>query len=248
MLTTHNKSQKQQQQHSKLKQYEMLALRRHSFNKICFITKPNTPRRINYTSNNSFVQLKKTPNTSRSYGIFNMKKRNNKVKPLNYTCKNSPTKTRAVLHKMHPKSTNKHSNVYINHFDFAKSEYSDTENDQQYQAQFTCPNTKDTSISESIKRNVDNYQSTVDKDSLESLVVQSNNTLLPHKNTTSVAMNNYDEINILNNQIRNLELDLMNVTFNIQSSIEKLQVSCYICIYNNVYRTWKVMTIKIISK
>lgn len=232
IIKTHHKSQQQQQHHSKLKQYEMLACKQHSFNKLCFITKPNTPRKINYTSNNSFVRVKKTPNTSRSYGILNIKKRsnNNKVKPLNYTCKNSPTKTRAELHKMHPKSTNKnHNNVYINNFDFSKNEYSDTD-DQQYQAQFTCPNTKDTSISESIKRNVDTYQSTINRDSLDSLVVQSNNTL-PHKNNnniftnTSVAINNVDDINILNNQIRNLELDLMNITFNIQSSIEKLQVS-----------------------
>lgn len=233
LIKTHHKSQ-QQQHHSKLKQYEMLACKQHSFNKLCFITKPNTPRKINYTSNNSFVRVKKTPNTSRSYGILNIKKRsnnnNNKVKPLNYTCKNSPTKTRAVLHKMHPKSTNKcNKNVYINNIDFGKNEYSDTD-DQQYQAQFTCPNTKDTSISESIKRNVDTYQSTINRDSLDSLVVQSNNTL-PHKNNnniftnTSVAINNVDDINILNNQIRNLELDLMNLTFNIQSSIEKLQVS-----------------------
>jgi hypothetical protein len=131
---------------------------------------------------------------------------------------------------MHPKSTHKgNKNVYINNIDFGKNEYSDTD-DQQYQAQFTCPNTKDTSISESIKRNVDTYQSTINRDSLDSLVVQSNNTL-PHKNNnniftnTSVAINNVDDINILNNQIRNLELDLMNLTFNIQSSIEKLQVS-----------------------
>ena len=97
IVKSHNKSQ----QHSKLKQYEVLAFRRHSLNKFCFIGKPNTPRKVNCTSNNSFAQLKKTPNTSRSYGILNMKKRNhkvNKIQHLNCTSKNSPAKTRAVLH------------------------------------------------------------------------------------------------------------------------------------------------------